>query len=57
MNFLRKYAKNMKDPSAFCSIPQSIALTSDVSVVYNQEEFQQDTDMTYARVEVRGVPN
>lgn len=58
MSFLRKYAKNMKDPSAFSSIPlQSFVPTSDVSVVYNHEEFQQDADMTYATVGIRGVPN
>ncbi|XP_034322052.2 uncharacterized protein [Magallana gigas] len=58
MSFLRKYAKNMKDPSASSSIPlQSFVPTSDVSVVYNHEEFQQDADMTYATVGIRGVPN
>lgn len=58
MSFLRKYAKNMKDPSALSSIPlQSFVPTSDVSVVYNHEEFQQDADMTYATVGIRGVPN
>lgn len=58
MSFLRKYAKNMKDPSALSSIPlQSFVPTGDVSVVYNHEEFQQDADMTYATVGIRGVPN
>lgn len=58
MSFLRKYAKNMKDPTASSSVPlQSFVPTGDFSVVYNHEEFQQDADMTYATVGTRGVPN
>lgn len=58
MSFLRKYAKNMKDPTASSSIPlQPFVPTGDFSVVYNHEEFQQDADMTYATVGIRGVPN